>query len=166
VGYDGSPANNDSWEVSISYNGRLIAFSSEFGKGDVGSFLMGAGFDLNLPGFNYFSINIYKRFIEKDRDGETIQITPSWGMSQTVWGSKMTFEGYIDWNINSDGDYHSNLHFNPRLKYDLGNLLNIKQDKARFGVEYSYWKNKYGIKDSSFFDTDESALSVFLNYQF
>lgn len=29
VGYDGSPANNDSWEVSISYNGRLIAFSSD-----------------------------------------------------------------------------------------------------------------------------------------
>ncbi len=29
VGYDGNPANNDSWEVSISYNGRYIAFSSD-----------------------------------------------------------------------------------------------------------------------------------------
>lgn len=29
TGYDGSQANNDSWEVSISYNGRYIAFSSD-----------------------------------------------------------------------------------------------------------------------------------------
>jgi hypothetical protein len=29
MGYNGSQANGDSWEVSISYNGRLIAYSSD-----------------------------------------------------------------------------------------------------------------------------------------
>ena len=115
----------------------LIASSYEFGKGDVKSFLLGAGFDLNVPGFDFFSVNIYQRFPEGNRDGKTIQLTPVWAISRLVWGSIFTFEGFIDWNVNSHGYYHSNIHFNPRLKYDLGNLLDIKTDQATFGLEYS-----------------------------
>ena len=144
----------------------LIATTAEFGKGEVEGFLIGPGFDLNVPGFDYFSLNIYKRFTDRGRDGETIQVTPAWGMSGMVWGSKLIFEGYADWNINDDGNYHKNIHINPRLKYDLDKALNIKPGRASFGIEYSYWKNKYGIKNSSFFDTNQSALSLFLNYQF
>ncbi len=143
----------------------LLATTFEFGRGDVESFLIGPGFDFNIPGFDYFSINIYQRFINQDRDDETIQITPVWGISHPVWGAKLTFEGYMDWNVNSDGNYHKNLHFNPRLKYDLSRLLQIGENKATLGLEYSYWKNKYGIKNSDFFKTNENALSLFLNYQ-
>ncbi|MFK5892582.1 MAG: DUF5020 family protein [Pseudomonadota bacterium] len=144
----------------------LITSTVEFGKGDIETFLIGPAFDLNLSGFDYFSLNIYRRFTKNDRDGETIQITPVWGMSHNLGGANLIFEGFIDWNVNSDGNYHSNLHFNPRLKYDLHKLLNVKSGSAMFGIEYSYWKNKYGIKSSSQFDTNQSAISLLLNYKF
>lgn len=147
-------------------NDLLITSTLEFGKGDVENFLIGPAVDLKLPGFDYFSLNIYQRLTKNSRDGETIQITPVWGMSHVLWGSKLIFEGFIDWNINSDGNYHSNLHFNPRLKYDLDTLLKLKTGSALFGLEYSYWKNKYGIKSSSPFDSNQSAISLILNYKF
>lgn len=144
----------------------LIATTAEFGKGEVEGFLIGPGFDLNVPSFDYFSLNIYKRFTDRGRDGETIQVTPVWGLSGIAWGSKLIFEGYIDWNINNDGNYHKNIHINPRLKYDLGKTLNIKEGLALFGIEYSYWKNKYGIENSSFFETNQNTFSLFISAQF
>ncbi|MCU7837650.1 MAG: hypothetical protein KZQ83_20720 [gamma proteobacterium symbiont of Taylorina sp.] len=144
----------------------LLASTFEFGKGDVESFLIGPGFDLALPGFNYFQLNIFHRFTKNNRDGETIQITPVWGMNFPLGDSTLIFEGYIDWNVNSDDSYQSNIHVNPRLKYDLEKILHLPSGKSMLGVEYSYWKNKYGIKDSSAFDTDQSALSLFFSYQF
>jgi len=143
----------------------LVSSTFEFGKGNVDSFLIGPGFDLEVPGFDYFQLNIQRRFIENDRDGETVQITPVWGMSHDFLNSKIIFEGYIDWNVNSDDSYHRNIHINPRLKYDLSKLLHVEPGKSMLGVEYSYWKNKYGIKDSSAFDTDQNALSLFFSYK-
>lgn len=134
----------------------LIAGSIEFGKGDVESLLLGVGFDLEVQGFNYVSLNILRRFTNGDRDGETIQLTPAWGMN---WGDQLSFSGFIDWNINDDGNYTSNFHFNPRIEYKLGKTLGA-------GLEYSYWKNKYGIRDSVFFNTDQNALSLYLKYGF
>jgi len=144
----------------------LITSTIEFGKGDVESFMIGPAIDFNISGFNYFKLNIYQRFTKSGRDGETVQVTPVWGISQKLWGEKFIFEGFIDWNVNSDGNYHSNIHFNPRLKYDLDKWLKLKTGSAMLGIEYSYWKNKYGIKSSSTFDTDQSAISLFLNYKF
>ena len=34
------------------------------------------------------------------------------------------------------------------------------------GIEYDYWKNKYGIKDSAGFTTDQNTMSFLLNYHF
>ncbi len=101
----------------------LFAFTYEFGKGDVGTFLAGPGFDLDLPGFDYFKLNIYKRFPDGSRDGDTIQITPVWGMTFPCGESDIIFDGYLDWVIDNDDSYHSNFLFTPQLKYDLGKLM-------------------------------------------
>ena len=144
----------------------LITSTIEFGKGDVESFMIGPAIDFNIPGFDYFNLNIYQHFTKDDRDGETIQVTPVWGISHKLWGEKFIFEGFIDWNVNSDGNYHSNIHFNPRLKYDLDKWLKLKTSSAMLGIEYSHWKNKYGIKSSPTLDTNQSAISIILNYSF
>jgi len=137
----------------------LLASTIEFGEGDVDSLLLGIGVDLKLPGFNFFNLNFYRRFINSDRDGETIQITPAWSVN---FSKNLSFEGYIDWNINSDDTYEQNFHFNPRLKYNLP----VFSDMIAVGFEYSYWKNKYGIKNSSAFKTDQEAISLFLSLNF
>lgn len=144
----------------------LIATTYEFGEGDVETLLVGPAVDLALPGFDYFQLNLYQRLPRNDRDGETIQITPVWAVTIPVGASDILFDGFIDWNINSDGSYESNIHFNPQLKYDFGKLLGWGDKRFYAGVEYSYWKNKYGIKDSDAFDTDQSVTSLLLKAHF
>ncbi len=144
----------------------LLASIFEFGKGDVESLLIGPGVDLRIPGFDFFQLNLYRRFPFNDRDGAVFQLTPAWAMTIPVLGSNVIFEGYIDWNFTSDGNYERNFHFNPRLKYDIGQVVTGASGAAFIGLEYSYWQNKYGIRDSSAFETDQTALSLFFNLQF
>jgi nucleoside-specific outer membrane channel protein Tsx len=144
----------------------LLTTTLEFGKGHVESFLAGPAIDLNLPGFDYFQLNFYRRFPLCGQDGKTVQVTPVWGMTLPGAGGRWKFDGFMDWNVNSDGSYASNWHFNPQFKYDLGRSFGMKDRALLVGVEYSYWKNKYGIRDSGEFRTDESAISAIVKSHF
>jgi nucleoside-specific outer membrane channel protein Tsx len=142
----------------------LIAATYEFGEGDNESFLIGPGFDLNLPGFDYFQLNFYNRHSRGPRPGNNIwQITPVWSYTIPVGNSDVLIDGYMDWvpqrDKNSRGEYHANLHFNPQVKYDLGKALNMTPQKFYVGFEYDYWKNKYGIENSADFDTNQNTAS-------
>ncbi|MDD5366000.1 MAG: outer membrane protein OmpK [Gallionellaceae bacterium] len=140
----------------------LLATTLEFGEGDVETLLAGPGFDLAVPGLDFFQLNLYHRFPLHGQDGRTIQVTPVWAVTRGRW----RFDGFIDWNIHSDGAYASNWHVNPQLKYDLGKSFGWPDRAVQVGVEYSHWKNKYGIRDSSAFRTDENALSVIVQSHF
>ena len=144
----------------------LLATTYEFGENDVETLLVGPGFDLKVPGFDFFQLNVYKRFPRDGRDGETIQITPVWAMTFPVGSSDIIFDGFIDWNVDSDGSYKSNIHVNPQLKYDVSKAIGWKAKRVLVGTEYSYWSNKYGIKDSKAFNTDESVFSLILKSHF
>ncbi|GGA72177.1 hypothetical protein GCM10011369_12420 [Neiella marina] len=143
----------------------LVATTYEFGEGDVESYLIGAGADLALPGFDFFQLNVYQR-LPDGRDGDTVQITPVWKMTFPVGESAIVFDGFIDWVVNSDGDYEKNIHINPQIKYDTGVHFGLKERSLLMGIEYSYWKNKYGIKDSSAFKTDQSVVNLMVKYHF
>ena len=144
----------------------LVATTIEFGKGNVESFMIGPALDLEIPGFDFFKLNIYKRFTEKNRDGEVIQITPAWSITTEFAGSNLIFDGYIDWNIHDDNAYEDNIHVNPQLKYDLSKRLGFTDKRLLLGIEHSYWKNKYGIKDSPYFDTDQNVTSFIIKAHF
>src|SRR3990167_7570247 len=131
----------------------LLAFPYEFGEGDNESYLLGPGFDLNIPGFAYFQLNFYQRQTEGNRPGDGVwQITPVWSYTLPVGNSNILIDGYMDWVVDNDknarGTYHANLHFNPQVKYDLGKALNWGDKQLYVCFEYDYWKNKYGIEDS------------------
>src|SRR3546814_14335333 len=68
--------------------------------------------------------------------------------SDLVGDSNILIDGFMDWvvdnDVNSKGEYHANLHFNPQVKYDLGKALNFGEKQLYVGVEYDYWKDKYG----------------------
>ncbi|WP_287815847.1 outer membrane protein OmpK, partial [Pseudomonas sp.] len=66
----------------------LLAMTYEFGEGDVESYLIGPGFDLNIPGFDYFQLNFYDRIVDGDRAGNNVwQITPVWSYTIPVGNS-------------------------------------------------------------------------------
>jgi nucleoside-specific outer membrane channel protein Tsx len=81
----------------------------------------------------------------------------------------------MDWVVNNkdassshrnQSDYHANLHFNPQLKYDLGKSLGYEAKHLYVGIEYDYWSDKYGIKDSQYFTTDQNTVSALVKYHF
>ncbi|TWI52531.1 nucleoside-specific outer membrane channel protein Tsx [Pseudomonas duriflava] len=143
------------------------------GTRDNRNYLIGPGFDLKIPGFDYFQVNIYYR----KPDGTTTpsgawQVTPAWSYTIPVGRSDILIDGYMDWVVNNKGDYHANLHFNPQVSYDLGKALNLEAKHLYVGFEYDYWKNKYGIKDGGYVSenfvgtTDQNTASLMVKYHF
>ncbi|NBA93852.1 outer membrane protein OmpK [Pseudomonas sp. R5(2019)] len=149
----------------------LLAMTYEYGEGDTESYLIGPGFDLAVPGFNYFTLNFYQRHTEGSRPGDRVwQITPAFSYTIPAGKSDVLIDGYMDWVVDNDetrrGTYHANLHFNPQVKYDLGKALNMGARQLYVGFEYSYWKDKYGIQDNPNLDTNESVASFLVKAHF
>ena len=150
----------------------LLATTYEFGEGDVESYLIGPGFDLSIPGFDYFQLNFYKRYHDGHRAGNGAwQITPVWSYTIPVGKSDILIDGFMDWVVDNKqsttkGDYHSNLHFNPQIKYDLGKAMSLAERQLYVGIEYDYWSNKYGINDTRYFDTNQNTASLLVKVFF
>ncbi|MBO3276938.1 outer membrane protein OmpK [Pseudomonas schmalbachii] len=152
----------------------LLATTYEFGEGDVETFRFGPGFDLAIPGFDFFKLNFYYRMPQGNRSPDGVwQVVPAWSTHFPVGKSDIILDGVIHWAVNSKDaetpnqqSYHKNLHINPQVKYDLGKALGSEPRKLLVGIEYDYWSNKYGIEDSKFFDTNQSATSLLLQYHF
>jgi nucleoside-specific outer membrane channel protein Tsx len=149
----------------------LLAGCWEFGRDVAGedfgyqAYLIGAGVDLDVPFFDYLQLNVYERF-PKDGDGQTVQITPAWRFTIPAGKSSFVCDGFIDWVVNSDGAYEKNLHICPQFKFDVGVFVGMEANHLLAGVEYDYWKNKYGIQDSAVFKTDQNAISGIVQYHF
>jgi len=78
---------------------------------DYNAYLGGLGVDLEIPGFNYFSLNIYYKTESVD-DEDTFQITPAYATKEFY---NIHFEGFIDYtsrSINTQNQllYHINKH--------------------------------------------------------
>ncbi|MBP76717.1 MAG: hypothetical protein CMK85_10010, partial [Pseudomonadales bacterium] len=132
------------------------------------NYLLGPAVDLSIPGFDYFQLNTYYRHADTDEGGRGVwQITPVWAYTVPVGNSDILIDGFIDWVVDNDGDnYHANLHINPQVKYDLGKSLGWSAKQLYTGIEYDYWKNKYGIPNSQGNDTNQSATNLIVKFHF
>lgn len=113
-------------------------------------FLPGLTFDLKFPLFQFFSLGTYA-YIDKGRmngqgngcNSTTYQITPSWSLPFGFGSAKFRFDGFIDY-IGSHGQCAHQVVSQPTIKLDLGNFRG-KPERLLAGVEWAYWRNKYGI---------------------
>ncbi|WP_312154873.1 outer membrane protein OmpK, partial [Pseudomonas sp.] len=72
----------------------LLAMTYEFGEGDTEAYLIGPGFDLDIPGFDYFQLNFYQRTTDGSRPGDNVwQITPVWSYTIPVGSSDILIDG-------------------------------------------------------------------------
>lgn len=142
----------------------LAAFTYEHGEGNVESYLYGIGTDWQVPYFSYLQLNLYRRDADNNNSSGW-QLTPVWRMDMPIGSSNIVFDGYIDWVFASDNDngYQENFHFNPQIKYDLGQLLAGKkfENHLMVGIEYDYWRDKYGVKG-----VDQNTYSAIVKYHF
>ncbi|QSX33362.1 ion channel protein Tsx [Shewanella avicenniae] len=140
-----------------------LAFTMEHGEGSVETFLYGVGVDVNVPYFSYLQLNTYRRNANNN-NSTGWQFTPCYRIDIPVGSSNLVIDGFIDWVFASDEDnYSNNIHFNPQIKYDLGAVIfgEAQKNKLMVGIEYDYWKNKYGVDG-----INQSTYSAIVKYHF
>jgi nucleoside-specific outer membrane channel protein Tsx len=138
--------------------------------------LLGIGFDLDvreagilgrLGKFNYVQLNLYARaeLTKTQRSGfRDMQITMVAAYPFAVSSSRILIDGYFDWVLGI-GSEESSFHLNPQIKLDLGNYWG-KPEKFYIGVELDFWWNKYQVKNSPSFDSNQQAVSLLMKYHF
>ena len=120
----------------------LISTNYEFGK-NISRLLYGGAVDLNLPGFSFFMVNLYRRN-DPELLGSTYQATIAWNRPFKIRNSNFLFEGFADF-VGSEGTNQSNELIVPRLMYDIGESWGNPR-RIQVGIEFQYWHNKFGIK--------------------
>ena len=84
------------------------------------------------------------------RDRYTYDVHP---MLNAVWGiplgERLSFEGYLNWiaakgksEVGDDTGVETNIDM--QIMYDIGATMGYAKNRFRIGVEYQYWRNKFG----------------------
>ena len=92
--------------------------------------LYGAGFDLNVKGFDVFGLNFYKK--EQNFGGQTYQLSANY-ISEHIFGTPLLVDGFLDWTT---GDFLSQ----NRLLYDFE--YKMAGAKTYMGTEWHYYRVK------------------------
>lgn len=122
----------------------LVASTWEAGEG-FDNYLYGIGFNLDVPKFNYVSLNFYKVSNDLVKDDE--QLTLAWGLPFTIGSEDFLYDGFVDWS-SGKSDHAAEMNYTSQLKWDVGKLVGIKS-QVYIGVKYVYWINKFGIKGAN-----------------
>lgn len=139
----------------------LIASQIEMSKFQT-NYLYGVGFDLALPAFKFTQLNLYRR--QNENVDDSWQATLVWGLPFNIGGQEFLYDGFIDW-ASASSDQSAHMNFTSQLKWALHPLLGI-QSRLYLGIEYAYWLNKFGVKDSPGFRTNESNLNLLVKWHF
>lgn len=137
----------------------LLAAEWHKGEGDVEAYNVGIGFDLDVPGARYFTLNVYSRN-DRHIGGHTVLVNSAWAFPFEVGDWKFLIDGFVDW-MDNEGSSHANLLFVPQVKLDVGNFFG-RPGRYYAGVEYSHWDHKFGIEDSSALDSDERVVQALI----
>ncbi len=138
---------------------KSLGLSATFELGeDFTNTLWGGAIDLNIPGFQHFALNFYRRVNEDDED--SYQLTPTWSIPFKLGKAEFLYDGFTDWYIDHKGS-SDEINFTSQLKYNAGRLFGI-ENKLYVGVEYVYWLNKFGIRKHA----DERNLNLLAKYHF
>ncbi|WP_017446790.1 outer membrane protein OmpK [Gayadomonas joobiniege] len=136
----------------------FISGNYEYGD-NFDNYLYGVGASWSIPGFKYAKSMLY--YANNELTDDDIQLTLVWGYQLPIDGLEVSFDGYMDWS-SAEADHASELHFNPQLLLNLSPLVGLQKNKLQAGIEYSYWRNKYGL---DFLDS-ESVVSAMVKFHF
>lgn len=139
-------------------------------------FLPGVRLALDLPGFNFAQIDItaYQhhgtgdagapQFTVLDED-DSYMVDFSWSYPFKIGSTSWSLEGHMEYIDGRDqttnfgsGELESWFLAQPQLRLDLGELMGNEPGKLFVGVEYQYWTNKLGEKDTD--DRTAQLLAV------
>lgn len=123
------------------------------------NYVFGVGLDLNFKNFTFFKVHALIRDNEELDNNEMLNM--AWSMPFNIFGSNLVYDGFCDLIDGIDGQYATSLNFTSQLKWRLNSS---SKNPIYLGVEHSYWDNKFGIRDTKEFRTNERNTSLLLKY--
>ncbi len=114
--------------------------------------LPGITLALDLPGFAFLDLGLLG-YLDRGRfngvpntcNDETWQVTPAWKYPFRLGRLSMSFEGFVD-IIGRHGTCQAQTLAQPQLRLDLGELAGTAPNRFHAGIEYQYWRNKFGVQ--------------------
>lgn len=112
--------------------------------------LVGPRVDLNVPGFDLFTVGVYaydnwEDPFDRNLD-TTYQLTWVWNLPliQTDRVNLWT-QGFVDF-IGDQGPVDSQIIWQPQVRVDLGQLMGRRPGFVEAGFEFDYFDDKFGVK--------------------
>jgi len=131
--------------------------SNDFSTTNTNS-LLGLGIAWQSDFFSYLNTNLY--YANNEKQANDYQLTVSFVKLFTIGELSFKTNGFIDWS-SAASDHKTSFHFSPQVLLDFGEIFN--QPKRFFvGIEYSYWRNKYGLTNID----DEHTVSAMVKLSF
>jgi len=112
--------------------------------------LPGLTFSLNIPGFDFLSVNTLA-YIDRGRfqgqptdcTATTFQITPSWSLPISAGRATLKVNGFVDFT-GRHANCEAQILTTPRVMLDLSRYWQ-RPGRLFVGFDWVYWHNKYGI---------------------
>jgi len=138
---------------SVGINNEMTAFSST-----TTNTLLGLGIAWHGDFFSYLNTNFY--YAKNEQQANDYQLTVTFAKSFKLADLSFKTNGYLDWS-SAAKDHKTSFHFSPQVLLDLG--ATFYRAKLLFvGIEYSYWRNKYGLANLD----DEHTVSAMVKLSF
>ncbi len=179
--FDGPDTNTESGHYGEAYvHFSSKAFGLDLGDGflrdigpgiginhgdDFGVGLIGARAGFNVPGFNLLSLGLYSynNYLDPfDRDlDSTYQVTIAWNAPFEIGSQKFTAQGFVDFIGDQGSGVDDQIVFSPQLRWDVGNALGHAPGTFDLGLEYTHFRNKFGVTG-----VDDNSLTLFAAMRF
>ena len=120
--------------------------------------LPGVSLALDLPGFAFANLDItgYNNIMTDGSSGEksSYMLDFNWAYPFKAGGLSWSIEGHAEYIAGRDmkvgaGKLEDWILMQPQVRMDLGEALGNEAGNFFVGIEYQYWKNKYGSKDKN-----------------
>ncbi len=138
---------------------RDVSFTAALNAGnDFRAYLAGVTLHFRVPGFSFLDLDL---MAYDDRSDSTVTyiVTPAWEVSVTIGKASLRWRGFVDF-IGAEGERAAQVLAQPQLLLELGSLWG-EATRLSVGIEYQYWRHKYGVEG-----VVESVPQLLLLWQF
>jgi nucleoside-specific outer membrane channel protein Tsx len=140
---------------------------------EVVKYLPGIRLAWNIPGFAFLQTDITAYIDDSEgvahggapSEDDSFMVDFSWAYPIRIGTHRFSIEGHAEYIGERDNEFGQPVEdwilAQPQFRYDIGYDLFCREDTLFVGVEYQYWRNKLGDRE-----TDEHAAQALMVWRF
>ncbi len=125
-------------------------------------YLPGIRVALDLPGFAFANLDMTAYIQDSDmlpKENDSFMVDFNWAYPFSIGSASFSVEGHVEYidgaENDAGGERESWILAQPQIRYDIGKSLFSQPDSLFIGIEYQYWENKLGDRN-----TDENTVQA------